>query len=110
MSSSRSTGSARALVASRRSTVWTSTSTRARSSSVIGPNGAGKTSFFNVISGMFPPDGGEILFDGTRHRRLGAESDHHGGIARTFQNVRLFPNMTVLENIMVAQHCRTHRG
>ncbi len=78
--------------------------------SVIGPNGAGKTSFFNVISGMFPPDGGEILFEG---RDIGGWEPNQittAGIARTFQNVRLFPNMSVLENIMVAQHCRTSQG
>jgi branched-chain amino acid transport system ATP-binding protein len=78
--------------------------------SVIGPNGAGKTSFFNVITGYFSPDSGRILFRGLDI------SDHQPheitelGIARTFQNVRLFPNMTVLENVMVAQHCRTKSG
>jgi branched-chain amino acid transport system ATP-binding protein len=78
--------------------------------SVIGPNGAGKTSFFNVISGMYAPDGGEIIFDGVNISGWESHDITRGGIARTFQNVRLFPNMTVLENIMVAQHCRTHQG
>jgi len=78
--------------------------------SVIGPNGAGKTSFFNVISGMFQPDGGEILFDGVDIGGWEPNQITRSGIARTFQNVRLFPNMTVLENIMVAQHCRTSQG
>lgn len=78
--------------------------------SVIGPNGAGKTSFFNVISGMFAPDEGEILFDGTDIGGWNPNQITRSGIARTFQNVRLFPNMTVLENIMVAQHCRTKEG
>ncbi len=78
--------------------------------SVIGPNGAGKTTFFNTISGMFPPDEGEILFDGRDVAGLTPDQITKRGIARTFQNVRLFPNMTVLENIMVAQHSRTHKG
>jgi ABC-type branched-subunit amino acid transport system ATPase component len=78
--------------------------------SVIGPNGAGKTSFFNVISGMFPPDAGTIIFDGTDLAGHEPNEITTRGIARTFQNVRLFPNMTVLENVMVAQHCRTKAG
>ncbi len=78
--------------------------------SVIGPNGAGKTSFFNVISGMFEPDEGEIIFEGEEISGLDPSLVTTRGIARTFQNVRLFPNMTVLENVMVAQHCRTHQG
>ena len=78
--------------------------------SVIGPNGAGKTSFFNVISGMFAPDEGEILFEGTDISGWHPNEITRAGIARTFQNVRLFPNMTVLENVMVAQHCRTSQG
>ncbi len=78
--------------------------------SVIGPNGAGKTSFFNVISGMFEPDGGSIIFDGEDIAGWEPNAITRRGIARTFQNVRLFPNMTVLENVMVAQHCRTNKG
>ena len=78
--------------------------------SVIGPNGAGKTSFFNVISGMFKPDEGQILFQDEDIGGLEPNVITERGIARTFQNVRLFPNMTVLENIMVAQHCRTKQG
>ncbi len=78
--------------------------------SVIGPNGAGKTSFFNVISGMFPPDEGEILFEGENIGGREPSTITERGIARTFQNVRLFPNMTILENVMVAQHCRTKQG
>jgi branched-chain amino acid transport system ATP-binding protein len=78
--------------------------------SVIGPNGAGKTTFFNVISGMYPPDSGEVLFRGQDIAGLSPDQITKLGIARTFQNVRLFPNMTVLENVMVAQHCRTKRG
>ena len=78
--------------------------------SVIGPNGAGKTSFFNVISGMFEPDEGEILFEGANIAGLEPNVITERGIARTFQNVRLFPAMSILENVMVAQHCRTNQG
>lgn len=78
--------------------------------SVIGPNGAGKTSFFNVISGLFPPDGGSINFDGDNVAGHLPNEITKRGIARTFQNVRLFPNLTVLENVMVGQHCRTKQG
>ena len=75
--------------------------------SVIGPNGAGKPTFFNAISGMVPPTEGEILFDGEAVLGLDPNQITEMGIARTFQNVRLFPNMTVVENLMVSQHCRT---
>lgn len=78
--------------------------------SVIGPNGAGKTTFFNAISGMYPPDAGEVLYRGEDIAGLTPDQITKLGIARTFQNVRLFPNMTVLENVMVAQHCRTKEG
>ena len=78
--------------------------------SVIGPNGAGKTSFFNVVTGLYPPDGGDILFEGESIVGLESSEITEAGIARTFQNVRLFLNMTVLENVMVAQHCRTRAG
>ncbi len=78
--------------------------------SVIGPNGAGKTSFFNVISGMFSPDEGTIIFDGDNIAHHLPNEITKRGIARTFQNVRLFPNLTVLENVMVGQHCRTSSG
>ena len=78
--------------------------------SVIGPNGAGKTSFFNVISGLFPPDSGDIIFDGDNLAHHEPNEITRRGIARTFQNVRLFPNLTVLENVMVGQHCRTKEG
>jgi ABC-type branched-subunit amino acid transport system ATPase component len=78
--------------------------------SVIGPNGAGKTTFFNLLTGMFRPDDGEIWFDG--HNLVGLRPNQilGFGIARTFQNVRLFPNMTVRQNVMVAQHASTKSG
>ncbi len=78
--------------------------------SVIGPNGAGKTTLFNLITGLFQPDEGEIIFDG--HNLVGLRPDQITklGIARTFQTVRLFFNMSVLENAMVGQHCRTRSG
>ena len=72
--------------------------------SVIGPNGAGKTSFFNVISGMFEPDQDEIHFDGDDITGWEPNLITRRGLARTLQNVRLLANMTVLENVMVAQH------
>lgn len=78
--------------------------------SVIGPNGAGKTSFFNTITGYFSPDQGEIVFNGIDISGHQPHEITELGIARTFQNVRLFPNMTVLENVMVAQHCRSSAG
>ena len=78
--------------------------------SVIGPNGAGKTTFFNVITGMFTPEHGSIRFEGNHIVGRNPSEITGLGIARTFQNVRLFPNMTVLENVMVAQHCRTRQG
>lgn len=78
--------------------------------SVIGPNGAGKTTFFNMISGMVHPTSGDILFEGESLIGLDPNQVTARGIARTFQNVRLFPSMTILENVMVAQHCRTRQG
>ncbi len=77
---------------------------------LIGPNGAGKTTLFNVFTGLYPRDGGEVLFAGAP---LTLESPHvvaAAGIARTFQNIRLFGNMTALENVMVGRHVRTHAG
>lgn len=79
-------------------------------SSLIGPNGAGKTTVFNVVTGIYRPDAGRIVFMG---EDIAGRKPHHivaGGIARTFQNIRLFPNMTCLENIMAGQHCRGTSG
>lgn len=78
--------------------------------SVIGPNGAGKTTVFNLVSGMSGPDEGEIIFDGHDLVGLFPSQVTQLGVARTFQNVRLFTNMTVRENAMVAQYCRTRAG
>ena len=74
---------------------------------LIGPNGAGKTTFFNVLTGLYKPEEGEILFQGQRIQGLPPHEISALGIARTFQNIRLFPNMTAIENVMVARHCRT---
>jgi len=74
---------------------------------LIGPNGAGKTTFFNVLTGLYTPDKGEILFQDQRIDGLLPHDIAARGIARTFQNIRLFPNMTAMENVMVARHCRT---
>jgi ABC-type branched-subunit amino acid transport system ATPase component len=78
--------------------------------SVIGPNGAGKTTLFNLITGMIPADAGHVRFQG--HNLVGRRPSQvlELGISRTFQNVRLFSQMTVRENVMVAQHCRTKAG
>ena len=78
--------------------------------SVIGPNGAGKSTLFNVVTGLYPPDEGEIEFDGINLVGLSPSRIARLGVARTFQNVHLFPNMTVLENAMVGQHCRSRSG
>jgi branched-chain amino acid transport system ATP-binding protein len=78
--------------------------------SVIGPNGAGKTTLFNVVTGFYEPDEGDIIFDGFHIAGLKPNQICTVGIARTFQAGRLFPNMTVLENVMVGQHCRTKAG
>jgi branched-chain amino acid transport system ATP-binding protein len=71
---------------------------------LIGPNGAGKTTAFNLISGIYQPTGGEIFFDGERIDGHKAFEVAKKGIIRTFQNIRLFPTLTVLDNIMVSMH------
>ncbi len=78
--------------------------------SVIGPNGAGKTTLFNMITGMIAADKGLIEFDGRRIVGLRPSQILKLGCARTFQSVRLFPEMTVRENVMVSRHCRTRSG
>jgi len=82
---------------------------------LIGPNGAGKTTFFNCITGIYPPTEGNMLIrpPGKKPRKLNGLKPNHvteNGLARTFQNIRLFQNMTVLENVMIGRHCRTSSG
>lgn len=77
---------------------------------VIGPNGAGKTTLFNVLTGLYQPDDGEFVFDGEKLRVDKPHQVAERGIARTFQNIRLFHNMTALENVMVGRHVRTRAG
>jgi branched-chain amino acid transport system ATP-binding protein len=73
---------------------------------LIGPNGAGKTTFFNVVTGLLSPDQGEILFEGRSIVGLRPNAIVGRGIARTFQSIRLFQNMTILDNILVGEHSR----
>jgi len=79
-------------------------------SAVIGPNGAGKTTLFNLITGYYAPTGGEIWFQGKLLNGISAPRRVELGIARTFQQILLFPHMTVLENIMTGRHARTRAG
>jgi branched-chain amino acid transport system ATP-binding protein len=78
--------------------------------SIIGPNGAGKTTLFNCITGVFPLTGGQVLFDGKDITRKKPYEITRMRIARTFQNIRLFSNMTVMENVMLGQHTRSKEG
>ena len=82
---------------------------------LIGPNGAGKTTFFNCITGIYKPTKGEMLIapkGGEKKKLNGLKPNRvtESGLARTFQNIRLFQNMTVLENVMIGRHCRLHTG
>lgn len=77
---------------------------------LIGPNGAGKTTLFNVLTGLYQPDEGKFTFNGTDLFRQKPNVVVDTGIARTFQNIRLFANMTALENVMVGRHVRTQAG
>src|SRR5574340_572014 len=74
--------------------------------SVIGPNGAGKTTVFNLITGIYEPTAGDIFFEGQSVAGKRPDQVLRRGIARTFQNIRLFNNMTVLENVLVGQHTK----
>jgi branched-chain amino acid transport system ATP-binding protein len=75
---------------------------------LIGPNGAGKTTLFNVLTGIYARDGGEFVFDGGPLDDLKPNQVAERGIARTFQNIRLFANLSALENVMIGRHVRTH--
>jgi branched-chain amino acid transport system ATP-binding protein len=77
---------------------------------LIGPNGAGKTTLFNILTGLYLPDSGDFDFDGRRLTGMKPHRVVECGIARTFQNIRLFANMTALENVMVGRHARTRAG
>ncbi len=77
---------------------------------LIGPNGAGKTSLFNVLTGIYAPDGGEFVFDGNPLMHMKPNEVARRGIARTFQNIRLFGNLSALENVMIGRHVRTWAG
>ncbi|HEY1015857.1 MAG TPA: ABC transporter ATP-binding protein [Herpetosiphonaceae bacterium] len=77
---------------------------------LIGPNGAGKTTFFNMITGLYEPTEGSMVFDGKLTNGVKPSEVTKLGIGRTFQNIRLFANLTALENVLVGQHCRLKTG
>ena len=77
---------------------------------LIGPNGAGKTTFFNVLTGLYTPDSGSFELGGQPYKPTAVHEVAKAGIARTFQNIRLFAEMTALENVMVGRHVRTTSG
>jgi len=77
---------------------------------LIGPNGAGKTTLFNVLTGIYVPDAGSFTFAGRPLAGLPPHRVAAAGIARTFQNIRLFANLSALENVMIGRHVRTHAG
>lgn len=77
---------------------------------IIGPNGAGKTTIFNLITGVFPVSEGDIIFDGVNLKNKKPHEITELGLSRTFQNIRLFSDMTAVENVMVGGHCRANAG
>jgi len=77
---------------------------------LIGPNGAGKTTLFNTLTGIYAPDEGAFVFEGRDISRLPPDRVAAAGIARTFQNIRLFANLSALENVMIGRHVRTRAG
>ena len=77
---------------------------------LIGPNGAGKTTLFNLLTGIYALDNGEFLLDGKAITNLRADRIAAAGVARTFQNIRLFANLSALENVMIGRHLRTRAG
>src|SRR5439155_10177474 len=78
--------------------------------SLIGPNGAGKTTFFNMITGVYKPTAGRVVFDGQNITGKPPHAVTERGIGRTFQNIRLFQDMTALENVLVGMHARLRGG
>jgi branched-chain amino acid transport system ATP-binding protein len=78
--------------------------------SIIGPNGAGKTTFFNILTGLYKPTSGRLMFDGTNVTQRRPDQITKLGVARTFQNIRLFGTMSATENVMVGQHARMKAG
>ena len=77
---------------------------------LIGPNGAGKTTVFNLITGNYVPDGGDIRFAGQSIKGMKPHTIVGLGIARTFQSIRLFPTLPLVENVLAGRHCRMHDG
>jgi branched-chain amino acid transport system ATP-binding protein len=77
---------------------------------LIGPNGAGKTTLFNLLTGIYAPDGGTFVLDGKNITDLKPDQVARTGIARTFQNIRLFASLSALENVMIGRHARTRAG